>query len=90
MDKPELTKTKTFVEIIGGRAGKCISLNDFRIAGSKPWGGGTVLNKFDTTVEDVLSSIAISNLPREYTFWYNGYYRVKIEKLDVSVLESEQ
>jgi len=89
MSKPEETKTETFIEVISGAEGECLSLNDFRIAGPKTY-GGRVTKRFETRVEDVLASIATSNLPKEYTFWHNGYYKVKIEKIDVNEKEGER
>ncbi len=33
---------KTKVEVITGPEGQCLSINDIRVAGPKPWGGGVV------------------------------------------------
>lgn len=34
------------IEIIKGVEGMCISVNDTRICGSKPWGGGKLIGKW--------------------------------------------
>jgi hypothetical protein len=34
------------LEIVHGVEGDCISLNDYRVCGPKPWGGGTVTKKW--------------------------------------------
>lgn len=35
----------------------CVYLNNFRIAGGKPWGGGVTVKKFRLTVDDLKSAI---------------------------------
>ena len=35
-------------EVIRGVEGCCLALDDTRIAGPKPWGGGTVIHAWDT------------------------------------------
>lgn len=74
---------KAIIERIGGCEGDCLALNDMRIAGNKPWGGGTVKQSWNTTIEDILR--AISDRQKEdlkvYTFWYNAHYKVTIERV---------
>lgn len=36
---------------------RCVYLNDHRIAGGKPWGGGEVVAKFTVSRDDLLSAI---------------------------------
>lgn len=43
--------------IVNGVEGTAVYLNDFRIAGPKPWGGGTVVKQWDITPEDLESAI---------------------------------
>ena len=38
-------------EVIRGVEGCCLALDDTRIAGPKPWGGGTVIHKWETAEE---------------------------------------
>lgn len=45
------------LEIIRGVEGPCISLNDYRIAGPKPWGGGTVTKSFTVDINDLIRAI---------------------------------
>jgi hypothetical protein len=42
-------------EVIRGVEGLCLTLDDTRIAGPKPWGGGTVVHAWDT--EDVYAKV---------------------------------
>jgi hypothetical protein len=36
------------VEIVSGIEGLCLLVNDYRVAGPKPWGGGKVVHSFQT------------------------------------------
>jgi len=38
-------------EVISGVEGCCLALDDTRIAGPKPWGGGTVIHAWETDKE---------------------------------------
>ena len=38
-------------EVIRGAEGCCLALDDTRIAGPKPWGGGTVIHAWETSKE---------------------------------------
>jgi hypothetical protein len=38
-------------EVIRGVEGCCLALDDTRIAGPKPWGGGTVIHAWETAKE---------------------------------------
>lgn len=51
-----LTGKLEMAEVHGG-GNKAIYLNNHRIAGGKPWGGGTVAQTWDVSVHDVLSAI---------------------------------
>lgn len=42
---------KIKIEVIGGVAGKSLYVNDTRVCGEKPWGGGTVLQEFAVDAE---------------------------------------
>jgi hypothetical protein len=33
---------------------ECVYLNDHRIAGGKPWGGGEIVKEFTVTIRDVV------------------------------------
>lgn len=41
------------IEVIKGVEGNCLVINDTRVAGSKPWGGGTVIHKFTVPVKKI-------------------------------------
>ena len=38
-------------EVVRGVEGCCLVVDDVRIAGPKPWGGGTVIHTFETSKE---------------------------------------
>lgn len=42
-EMPETVK----IEIVSGVEGPCLVIDDWRVAGPKPWGGGKVLYSFD-------------------------------------------
>ena len=35
----------------------CVYLNDYRIAGGKPWAGGTVEREWNVTIDDLIRAI---------------------------------
>ena len=41
------------LEIVEGPEGLCVTLNDYRIAGPKPWGGGKVIKSFTVANDDL-------------------------------------
>jgi len=46
-------KNDVVIEIIRGVEGDCVAINDFRVAGPKPWGGGRVIARFKTTKDKI-------------------------------------
>ena len=54
----KLSKDKMIIiEIINGVEGSCLSINNYRFAGSKPWGGGTVIKQWTEKKEDFIKSL---------------------------------
>ena len=52
------TEKKVRVEIIKGVEGLAIYINDYRVAGSKPWGGGQSIKAWTTVREaDILTAL---------------------------------
>ena len=54
------SKTATefaIVEIVQGVEGPCVVINDRRVAGPKPWGGGTVIMRWETTKDRIKESL---------------------------------
>ena len=49
----KITKKIHKICIVDGVAGTAIYLNDFRIAGPKPWGGGNVTHEWKVKNEDL-------------------------------------
>lgn len=48
----------------------CVYLNNFRIVGGKPWGGGSIVKEWKVTLKDVIR--AFPELQRELGFDYLG------------------
>ncbi len=40
-----------------GVEGQCVYLNDYRIAGPKPWGGGTTIKSWNVSTSDIEKAI---------------------------------
>ncbi len=51
--------SKINLELVNGVEGDSIYLNDTRICGSKPWGGGRVIKKWTTSVSDIEYALGI-------------------------------
>lgn len=47
------------IDLVKGVAGIGVYINSSRVAGPKPWGGGTYLYQFKARREDVLSALGI-------------------------------
>lgn len=45
------------LEVISGPEGLCVALNNRRIAGPKPWGGGRVLHSFRVSKDELLRAV---------------------------------
>ena len=56
-NQKELSEKAIEVSIVSGVEGKCIYLNNLRIAGPKPWGGGTVMFKVKIKIKDIIEAI---------------------------------
>lgn len=71
------------IEEISGVEGNSLYLIDHRISGSKPWGGGSVLKSWTTTIKDILTAISTNQKEKKkvYKLWYNGDYKITIERL---------
>ena len=48
------------VEIIKGVEGLSVCIDDTRICGSKPWGGGTVIAKWDKVPKEYLEEVLVN------------------------------
>lgn len=53
------TDAKIEVEVISGVGGECLAINNTRVAGPKPWGGGRVIASWKCTRADLLSALGI-------------------------------
>ena len=45
------------IEVIRGVEGDALSINDYRVAGPKPWGGGTIIKKWSVEIIDLQKAI---------------------------------
>ncbi|QFT84928.1 hypothetical protein FIU88_08065 [Halomonas sp. THAF12] len=58
MSDSELAPGKVLIEVISGPEGPCLSIGDestgHRLAGPKPWGGGSVTHQFQVDVEELI------------------------------------
>jgi hypothetical protein len=41
------------IAVVSGASGPCVYINDYRVAGQKPWGGGKILFKFNVKATDI-------------------------------------
>ena len=57
MTKKETKKRIVEIELVQGVEGLTLYLNDYRIAGAKPWGGGICKNAWKVDVSDILEAI---------------------------------
>jgi hypothetical protein len=47
------------IELISGVEGDSVSINNMRICGSKPWGGGKILRKWKAKRQDIIDALGI-------------------------------
>lgn len=47
------------IEVVSGVAGRSLCINETRVAGNKAWGGGTIVESFNTTKDRVLGALNI-------------------------------
>lgn len=55
------------IEQARGAEGHCLCINDTRVAGPKPWGGGTVVRSWDANV-DGLATALIEHMKSEIDY----------------------
>ena len=51
---------------VNGVAGNSLYINDYRVAGSKPWGGGKILREWDILEKDILRALNLKPRAVEY------------------------
>ena len=56
---------KVQIDYVSGPTGPSLYINDYRVAGPKPWGGGKVLKSWKTDSKDILDSLKVSQTIRE-------------------------
>lgn len=61
-DKKEITVDKPInIFVCKGVEGPSIYINDYRVCGNKPWGGGEVWHEWKCTEKDILTALGISD-----------------------------
>ena len=45
------------ISVVNGCEGKSIYINHYRVAGSKPWGGGRVYAQWNCKLKDILDAL---------------------------------
>lgn len=45
------------IDIIKGVEGNSVCINEYRVAGPKPWGGGEIVESWKVNVDDILRAI---------------------------------
>lgn len=45
------------IEVVRGCEGDCLCVDNYRVAGNKPWGGGEVIKSWDVKLSDVLKAL---------------------------------
>ena len=48
--------------LIDGVEGQCLSIDDYRICGPKPWGGGTVRKMWKAIPLDILRALGLEHV----------------------------
>ncbi len=51
--------------ILKGVEGYCITLDDFRIAGPKPWGGGTIIQEWEVSRALIYQALGEDDIDEE-------------------------
>lgn len=54
-----MSDDKVIIEVINGCEGKAVYINDYRVAGSKPYGGGYVERSWMADRKDILKALGI-------------------------------
>lgn len=57
MSKERERIERVVVEVIFGVEGPCLAIDDLRVAGPKPWGGGTVVYKWEIDRDKLLAAL---------------------------------
>lgn len=52
------------IDEIRGCEGNCITINDYRVAGPKPWGGGIVVKNWVADVDNVIRALRDNDVVR--------------------------
>jgi hypothetical protein len=56
---------KIIIEIIRGVEGDCLAIDNRRVAGPKPWGGGEVTKSFKVELSEIIKAIPVLGIKIE-------------------------
>jgi len=48
---------KVKIEVVSGRNGISLYINEIRLRGEKPFGGGEVLHTFEVSIQEIINTI---------------------------------
>ena len=56
-----MANQQVYIDIVSGVEGHSIYINDVRVAGPKPWGGGNRVHHFLVDVKDIEEALNLAN-----------------------------
>lgn len=59
---PKIDEKEVELCLCNGVEGPCIILNDYRVAGPKPWGGGKIVRTWKVRVGDIKHAISAKQI----------------------------
>ena len=76
------------IQVVNGPAGPSLYLDDYRIAGPKPWGGGTVLHEFAFKDKDLIAAgVTLAATPAPLEAGIGGVVEESHMEGDVRVID---
>jgi hypothetical protein len=75
-----MSEDKYEVLFMQGVEGPSIYINDYRICGNKPWGGGTIGHKWQTTLDSIINAIPALTALRKELEEAKGFERDESER----------
>lgn len=67
------------IDEVRGCEGNCITINDYRVAGPKPWGSGIVVKNWVADVDNVIRALRDNDVVKvvrckDCKHWEDGYF----------------
>src|SRR3990167_1457373 len=57
----EWEEKKLVIEVISGVEGDCVAIDGYRVAGNKPWGGGTIKQSWNTERKHIIKALELES-----------------------------